>query len=234
MTAKRLLVALVALLLAAAPASADSADNDDWLDEFGGSTRPVAAAKQHLPAARAFDVSLGLGLGWGLPAGDFYKSLDSGPVYGADLRVAVSARHYLRVCYRRQNVLRTDVRVRDYATETWVEVDTSLDVDQYLALFGFLTSARPHRRTRAYAELGLGYGDHISRASARGVTASSHLGRVMAAFQFGGIFRLGHTSPLALDVGGYATAKIDAKNYESSGFVCGLQAGLMYKFGDAQ
>lgn len=200
--------------------------------QFGGSEPQAPPHPPGPDGPRPFDAVLTVDLGYGFPFGEFYDGLDPGLVYGGDLRIATSPRHYVKFCYRNQNVYDETIDVYDPNNDMLVTVDSSLDVRQYLIMFGILSRRKPNAAARGFTEFGIGYGDHVVKAAAGSSSGSLSMGRLMFSVQGGAMFRFSPKSKLGAEIGAFLTAATIGDGDEGGmGMLFGMQAGLTMMFG---
>ena len=176
---------------------------------------------------RMFDTVFGAGFGYGFPVGDFYSNLDSGSLLLGDIRIAVSAKSYIKFGYRNMNIF-NETQV-DGAISGVSEI--ALDVRQYLFSIGWLLSPSKNHHRRMYFELGAGVGDHVVTYTYEWGPISHGDSKVMLVGQFG-MFVPINNSAVGMDVGVSVLAKVTSGDYEEGkGAILAAHLGLVLLLG---
>ncbi|MCK9996731.1 MAG: hypothetical protein KAH56_10695 [Candidatus Krumholzibacteria bacterium] len=180
---------------------------------------------------KMFDGMIGCGFGYGLPIGDFYSNLDSGPLYFGEARIAISGKTYIKFGYRKMNIYRDTHMVIDTDGTYQGTVDLALDVNQYLFSIGWLSAPRENSNLRMYGEFGGVYGNHVMTASAGGYSYSDNEGRLMFISQFGLIVPFSD-SRVGMDLGASVLWKsVLGKTDEGWGAILAAHVGLVVLIG---
>jgi len=192
---------------------------------------PPAEAPARRPQPWPFRFTLGGGLGYGVPSGEYFEGLDEGRSLHGDLRVAVGPRSYFKLCYRVQEVFEGSIDLGDGGGgQDDLILRTDVEVRQYLLSFGLLSGATEKNLLRAYAEFGLGLGDLVSSLTGGGLDRSHTDDLLLLTLQGGVLIPFG-SSPVGLDLGLSATAKVLGDDDAGTGLLVGGQAGLVILFG---
>jgi hypothetical protein len=179
-----------------------------------------------------FHVTLGGGLGWGYPSGDYYDGVDDGRLIVADVRLALGPRHYLKFCYRVHEVFDGPLGYvdRDGGYVTGV-APAEAEIRSYLLSIGFLSGATQGNLLRAYLEVGGGMGDHVLTYTDGPVAGSEREDRLLGILQGGLLIPFGG-APVGLDLAASATFKISGgESGEGGGIVTAVQAGVVLLLG---
>lgn len=180
------------------------------------------------PANQPFSLALTVGGGYAAFVGDWYSGFDDSPSLQAALRLGTGPNTWVTLGYRRQGGDSLSDRVYDYPTDSYLPIRIDLRVDEFMLLVGKRangSAATPHV---AYVEFGLVALNHVANAdlSYYGYESYSEF-KLGAVAQFGGLFAL--DTGLVLDLGVDVVIKPGFfDEYESSGFIFGLHAGIGY------
>lgn len=178
-----------------------------------------------------FSAMLSAGLGYGHPFHDFYEGMQDRVSWHVQVRMPVEPRTYLTVIYRNQQLYRGGIEIYDPDDGQTYTVDTALDLQEILFLFGFLGKLKHPGAARAYFEIGGGLGIHSGTLSYDGQTANDSFNRFLLVGQFGVMVPLGQGGA-GLDFGISLAGKIfSTTSGEPSGFVGGIHGALTYAFG---
>jgi hypothetical protein len=178
-----------------------------------------------------FDATVGGGLGYGFSLGDFYSGLESGVLYFGEIRIAVSPKSYIKFGYRKTNIYQDVQSVSDTDGTYLGTVDLSVDVHTYFASLGWLSMPDKKTNSRVYAEMGAGYGNHVSTASVGSVSISDDTGKLMLIGQLGVLAPI-NNGPVGLEVGGSFMWKTSTGHVgEGWGAILGVHVGLVLMIG---
>ncbi len=177
------------------PAAAAGDEPARVFDEFGAAESGTSVYRLTDPPL--FGFAFDAGLGYGLPAGDWFRGLESGLNAQLGVRASVGERQYVHLLFRHQDLGQYTMAFDDgYGGILSVDFDTSLH--QFLLMFG--THTRPQRaRTRpscGYFEAGFGL--HRLRVSALGESES--MDDLALAFQAGVLAAIGDRTFVDLGV----------------------------------
>ena len=183
---------------------------------------------------KMFDVTMGGGFGYGFPIGGFYSDLDSGPLYFGEIRIAVSAKSYIKFGYRKMNIFKDSQGVSDIDGTYLGTVDLSLDVHAYVLSMGWLSSPNKMNKLRMYGEFGAGYANHVLTARIDSISLSDDEGKFVIASQIGVIVPFSN-GPVGLDVGGSILWKtFTGEPDEGWGALLAAHVGLVFLIGGGQ
>jgi len=188
-------VGILAILLAAGaaaalPASAGGAD--DEAPPAASSPRPYAAM-------------VGLGLGYGSPAGDGHAGEDSGPLVAGDLRLALGATSHLALRYGFQTLDRIHLTIINTIDQTTTEYEGGVDQHQYVVMYGRTSTPQAGRGRIWYWEGGLALTRNKQwehRATSSEIRGVRTLTRGALATQAGVLLPLAAGGAIGLDING--------------------------------
>ena len=202
-------------------------NNDDAEEQEGESEPPPP----ELDFPKMFDATIGGGFGYGLPVGEFYTGLDSGPLYFGEIRFAFSPKVYLKFTYRKMNIFKDSAGVSDEDGTYLGTVDLSLDVHEYFASMGWLSSPNKNNKLRMYGEFGAGHANHVITVSMDSQSISDDEGEFMFAGQIGVLVPFSN-GPVGLDVGGSVLFKpITFDQGNDWGALFAAHLGLVFMIG---
>ena len=197
----------------------------------GGHRAERLAPELETGPGRYFRVALGGGAGFGVANGEYYGEFDDGMSYHGDIRYGLSHRTYMKLAWRTNRLLETQVPAYEEGTEEYLgDIDVTVDLRQYLFMFGIMNTP-DDTRARTYLELGFGWGDHVATAELLGVSVSESEGRGLAAAQVGMIVPLGGAGLAVEGAISYTMKLFGSAPDEGMGGVLGAQAGLVFLLG---
>lgn len=187
-------------------------------------------------------------VGYGFPTGDWFQGFTSGFEGGGTIRIAVSDDYYLGFGYMRQwlgvdDELKQMVLYDDYGNPYFVSLDWNVHLDEYMFIFGWMSSPSDLTTPFAYADAGLGAITHVMNVTAtlegQGIpvgTSETKFGMVLTV---GGTFPLSKVVGLNLEgdmrlTGSGSTTDYYTDTQSSDGFLFGFRIGLAVLLGGGQ
>ncbi len=185
----------------------------------------LSSASSRPKVERLFSVAIDAGVGFGMPAGTWFNSLEAGMNAQTGLRIMVGDRHYLHFAYRYQTLGKQSFLVYDYGVES-IAIETSIHEFQFMLGRHTELALGEVAKTVGYAEFGIASLNHQFSADIGGSPAG--LNRFGFASQGGVLLMMSEAAAFDLSIS--AVWKPGWSDNEGNGFVLGAHAGLTFLF----